>query len=48
MLCAARPQVEASRLLDVPTGRLDDMGPGLDACGRGSGLAEGLQRRGED
>lgn len=48
LLCAARPQVEAARLLDVPAGRLDDMGPGLDARGRGSGLAEGLQRRGED
>ena len=38
--------MEAAQLLDVPADRLD-MGPGLDARGWGSGLAEGLQRRGE-
>lgn len=43
LLCASQPWVEAVRLLDGPAGRPGDLGSGLDASGRGGGLAEGLQ-----
>lgn len=43
LLCGDRPRVEAPWLLDRPAGRAGHLGSGLDARGRGCGLAKGLQ-----